>query len=1146
MYRTYLRIRLEHLFLALLSLVLPPTAAAQEEDQLLGRIEFERLRLYSGRQIDVATRMRNVREAAKALRGLGAFGAPSIAWRPLGPDRVDDPWRGEVAGRVSAIAIHPRDANILYVGGAQGGVWKSENRGLSWTPLTDHECSLAMGSIAIDPVDPRIIYAGTGEQHFSGSSFYGCGLLRSTDGGTTWERLGETTFTRPGRGGARIARVVVDPVTAGSLGATTVLAASDFGLFRSTDSGRSWNLALPGIATDLVMDPADPAILYAAFYSRPGFGSWGIHKSTDGGRSWRQASAGLRDTDIRRINLAIAPSAPEVLYAGIVNVGDDRQARRGLLLYRTDDGASTWRELEADGASCGFQCWYDMTLAVHPLDPERLLFGAVGMYLSEDGGQTFEDSHPDNLYVDQHLLVFDTLSGPDVVYVANDGGVYRSMDAGETWFSLAANLAVAQFYPGISLHPSDVSVALGGTQDQGTLRSSVGTAIWAKVVGGDGGFTAFDVEDPDVWYAETQWNRRLGGPRKTGERVVNGIDMSDRAAFLPPLVMDPIDSRRLYFGTQSIYRTDNWANQWVRIYNSPRRATVRALAAAPSDENTVYASVLRRWDMSRIAFTHDGGLTWEESELGLSDVRYIGDLAVHPEDSDEAYAVVGGFGTGHVFQTTDGGRIWRDRTGNLPDHPVNAVLYDPEDPDGIYIGTDLGVYHSPRGGDTWEMLGDGLPTVAVFDLAARPGTGRLVAATHGRGMFEIPIEVPLTARVRPESVTDTILIGVHRQRNGRVIVAPRGRSDHMAGWDAAVSGSAPWLTLTGGAGQGRGRFSYGIAAADLVPGDHTAAMEVTVAGVAEALTIPMAVHVAAPKGHMTLARTTTEKSVLVYETAPFGDSVAVTFEGAQAATVEWRATQPGNSRWLELGTDSGVGDGFVTWTVAPDSLDEGVYTDSVVIAANLATGSPTALIYTLSVEPPLSIPALRPVSSYGVTGWSFVSTDSLAAGLAGFGADQATWTASSQGSEWLEIEQGEGGRDDPIVWTRTSHALDPGVYEDTITIRVNGRPDLLGRIVDRFEVVTPMSVEDAAHHLLGLERLAPGQQKFLDWFGNRDGSFNAGDVLKWLDHCAAAGQGSGCQPPPGEPPSTPDPVSPARRVPDHGPAQSAPNRSEQR
>ena len=1133
------------LLLAILSLALPSAATAQEEDQLLARIEYERLRLYSGRAVDVAARMRIVREQAKALRAAGALGAPAFPWRSLGPEQVDDPWRGEVAGRVSAIAIHPRDPNILYVGAAQGGVWRSENRGVSWVPLTDHECSLAMGSIAIDPVDPRIIYAGTGEQHFSSSSFYGCGLLRSTDAGTTWERFGETVFTRPGRGGARISRVVVDPTTAGSLGSTTVLAATDFGLFRSADSGRSWTLALRGIATDLVMDPTDPAVLYAAFYSRLGFGNWGIHKSTDGGRSWRQTSAGLRDTDIRRINLAIAPSAPNVLYAGIVNLGKDRQTRRGLLLYRTDDGASTWQELEAEGASCHYQCWYDMTLAVHPMDPERLLFGAIGMYLSEDGGQSFGESHPDNLYVDQHLLVFDTLSGPDVVYVANDGGVYRSMDAGATWLSLATNLAVAQFYPGISLHPSDPSVTLGGTQDQGTLRSAAATTTWTKVVGGDGGFTAIDAEDPDVWYAETQWIPPWGGPRKGGRLATTGIDLGDRAAFLPPLVMDPVDTRRLYFGTQSLYRTDNSANSWMRVYSSPRRATVRAIAPAASDENTVYASILRPWDLSRIVFTHDGGVTWEESELGLSEPRYIGDLAVHPHDSDQAYAVVGGFGTGHVFHTTDGGRTWRDRTGNLPDHPVNAVLFDPENPDGIYIGTDLGVFHSPRGGDRWDMLADGFPTVAVFDLADRPGRGRLVAATHGRGMFEVPIEVPLSVRVRPHAVHDTILVGVDQQRNGRVIVAPHGRDDYVAGWTAALSETVPWLTLTRATGQGRGRFSYSIAASDLPPGDHEAVLQVFVPSVSGALDIPVHVHAAVPKGHLTLARHETTRSVLVYDTPPFQDSVAVSFEGAQAAAVEWRATQPGNSRWLELRNDSGVGDGFVTWTVDPDSIDAGTYTERVVITASLATGSPSALVYTLSVEPPLSIPPLRPVSSYGVSGWSFVSTDSLAAGLEGFGADSATWTATSN-SEWLAIERGGGGRKDPIVWTRTSESLEVGVYEDTITIRVDGRPDLVGMIVDSITVVPPMTVEDAAHDLLGLERLTEGQENFLDWFGNRDETFNAGDVLKWLDYCTGAAEDPGCRTPPGEPPATPEPTSSARRVPDPESTQSSKGGSEWR
>ena len=450
------------ILLGLALLGLPATAAAQDTDEgerILARLEYERLRTYSGRGVDISARMRIARERVTALRRIALQGVPGARWRPLGPTQIDDPWHGQVAGRVSTIAIHPRNPAVIYIGGAQGGVWKTENRGASWAPMSDHECSLAMGSIAIDPVNPEIIYAGTGEQHFSGDSYYGCGVLRSLDGGSTWEwdRQLASVFLHDRRGGAKISRVIVDPVTAGSSMSTTVFAASDFGLFRSTDSGRTWRAVLAGVVTDLVMHPGDPSILYAANRRD------GVYKSTDGGRRWDRASGGMRDTDIGRINLAIAPSAPDVLYAAIRDRGEDAGRDGGPLVYRTDDGAATWREVDAMGASCNGICWYALTLAVHPQNPDRLNLGAgVRLFISEDGGQTFDRAHPDNVYVDQHHLVFDTLSGPDVVYLANDGGVYRSMDAGISWTSLATNLAIAQFYPGITPHPVHPVETLGG------------------------------------------------------------------------------------------------------------------------------------------------------------------------------------------------------------------------------------------------------------------------------------------------------------------------------------------------------------------------------------------------------------------------------------------------------------------------------------------------------------------------------------------------------------------------------------------------------------------------------------------------------------------------------------------------------------
>ena len=259
-----------------------------------------------------------------------------------------------------------------------------------------------MGSIAIDPVNPDIIYAGTGEQHFSGDSYYGCGVLRTLDAGETWEQLGAQAYVDGGRGGgARIARVVIDRATAGSATSTTVLAASTFGLFRSTDSGRSWNLVLEGTATDLVVHPTEPAIMYAAVYGN------GVYKSFDTGR--------ILDAHLVRDEPRHRPAhqprdraiSPRHLYASF-----EATVRRGsgLAMYRTTDAAASWQPLQAEGARCFYQCWYDMTIAVHPTDPLKVYFGSLLLQLSLDGGQTFFEYH-NGIYVDEHLLVFDTLRG---------------------------------------------------------------------------------------------------------------------------------------------------------------------------------------------------------------------------------------------------------------------------------------------------------------------------------------------------------------------------------------------------------------------------------------------------------------------------------------------------------------------------------------------------------------------------------------------------------------------------------------------------------------------------------------------------------------------------------------------------------------
>lgn len=1080
------------------------SAAAQENEQIRARMEYERMRLYSGGPVDLAVRFQSARGELLAM-GFGAAAPMYVLdtrWEPIGPTRVEGEF-GEFSGRVSTIAIHPTDPNILYAGGAQGGVWRSDNGGSSWTPLTDGECSLAMGSIAIDPVDPDIVYAGTGEQHFSSDSYYGCGVLRSLDGGQTWEQLGGDIFVRRtsftgkdgmGSGGARISRVLVDRATAGSASATTVLTASSFGLFRSTSSGRGWTLVLEGVATDLAAHPDDPSVLYAGIYGE------GIYRSSDGGVSWTISSPGFPG-GIGRVILAIAPSNPDVVYAGVVHGVEESPRGDDMWIYRSGDGGDNWDPRVAEDASCFSQCWYDFAIAVHPLDADRVFLGTIDLYESTDGGMTFSSVRADDMWVDQHHIVFDTLSGPDMLYVANDGGVYRSGNAGVAWEHLNSNLAVSQFYRGVSLHPSDPSVALGGTQDQGTLRSTAGTTIWMRVVGGDGGYTAFDAEDPEVWYGETQWIAgRFGGPLKNGRYSRRGIDWSERGLFIPPLVMDPVDSRRLYFGTESIYRSDDSAGEWAPIYTHPNDSVITAIAPSPADPATVYAAIR----YGTVVATHDGGETWLESNQGLPD-RFLGDLAAHPDNPAQAYVIAGGYLSGHVFQTTDGGRSWQDRTGNLPDHPVNAVIYDPADPNGVYIGTDFGVFHSPGGGGTWDRLQDGLPAAAVYSLAVQPGTGRLVAATHGRGMFEVPIAVPLNARVRPLAVVDTVMFADTIGVSDTVIVAPSGQDDFRTEWLGSAGGA--WLAVPRGEGRGRGRFGFRIDAGALPAGDHEGAIEVRVAGVADPVTIPVALHIPLAS-RMAVTQSDPPRSVLVGSTEPFADSALVTFSGPRPAN-EWSATH-GGGLWLELTKASGAGGGAVTWLVDPDGLEAGVYVDTLAVTADYTADSPGVVVDTFFVKPPLGIAGPRGTGGFGVAGWSLAHSDSLDSGVSGFGADSAVWTVASPGSEWLSIERSTGAHDETIIWTRASESLAPGVYVDTLTIRVEGRPELSGLIVDSFVVAAETSVEDAALHLLGLGRLATAQEDFLDWFGNRDGTFNAGDVLRWLDHCEAGLAGLGC------------------------------------
>ena len=1142
-------------FAARLSRILPAlvllawaTAASAQQDDPGGRWEFflEQRRSPGvpgwGARLQIA-RERVLRRPVLRLPPAAAAARAGVsdAWRPLGPEIIESYTIS--TGRVSAVVVHPADMDVIFAGGAQGGVWRTEDAGVSWRPLTDHECSLAMGALALDPVDPDIVYAGTGEQHFSADSYYGCGILRSSDGGESWTRLGEGVLTGP-MGGTTISRVVIDSATAGTLDATTVYAATEGGLFISTDSGAGWTRVLDGVVTDVLVHAGDREVVFAALAEgEEKTGHATLHRSGDGGLTWQVVDPGLGVLPWRA-QLAQSPSSPDILYLSAGETG-------GVVMARSSDGGDSWTRASAGGVRCG-QCWYNQSLAVHPTDPDVVYFGAVLLYRSLDGGETFSTIGRVDIHVDQHVLTVDARA-PDMLLVGNDGGVYRSPDRGDTWESLNTNLSLTQFYAGVSIHPRAEAISvLAGTQDNGTVQGD-GDLSWPQVMGGDGGFTALDPRFDRRW-AETQWRGGTGGPRRSDDGGSfrfrgHGIDLGDDALFIPPLVMDPFDPDVLYFGTERLYRTVDGGERWEPVTEAPA-GRISAIALSRSDARVVYFGTSE----SDVVVTRDGGGSWR-TVSGSLPMRYVSDIAVHPHDPATAYAVFSGFGTGHVFATRDYGTSWSDITGDLPDHPVNAVLLDPSELSRIYIGTDLGVFSSQAGG-SWARLGEGLPMVAVFDLAVEPAAGVMVAATHGRGAFALPMAAPLVAETR--GVERRVVVPRQGDRvEGGAPVRIYGTGWPDARWTAAGA-RAGWLDLTRAEGGALDSIGWRIDPGDLAPGEYVDTVTVVVAGVGAGVAPGAGMGLDGPvggglapagfaggglprgtapgagfsggAGYRAAAGSAVVPIRLVvravntlafpsggrYTEVPVGatgavaDSAEVAVAGPAPSQVAWRATH-GASAWLQLVDSAGTGPGQVRWTRRVDGLAAGLYLDTIQVAGDGPYVRAATLVDSLRVAAATTVTvAGRGGVAATLAGVTEPLVDTLVVEVGGYGSRTATWTAGHGGSSWLELVAARGVAGGGVVVRRTPGDLGPGTYVDTIRIRVEGGTTPRSVVVvDSLLVGADLPVEAAISAMFGEHDLDEVQALALDRLGNRDRAYDLGDALSWVARCGRGGAGCG-------------------------------------
>jgi photosystem II stability/assembly factor-like uncharacterized protein len=626
-------------------------------------------------------------------------------WLPKGSAPIlngQTPGRQPVSGRIAAVAALPSDPNILYVAAAGGGVWKTTNAGLNWAPLTDDQRTLFMGALAIAPSQPNTVYAGTGEADNSADSFYGLGVLKSTDGGANWMLLGQDHFARKA-----IAQIVVHPsnpnivyvAVANSLRANGV--PGNTGIWKSTDGGLNWvntttSITMLASFSDLVMVPGAPQALYAAVGSDRDQSSNrtnGLYKTLDGGNSWFAVvnfPSGANDAIVGRIKIGIDPTNTQNVYGSVArHYAATSQPGSLYKMMRSTDGGLNWVQLSNTPDFMAGIGWYATTLAVG--SDHKIYAGGGGENIFEstnlganwtniNTGQDGNGPHADN-----HGITFDANGR---LLVGTDGGIWRldnSTIGSIHWSDLNSNLEITQFN-GIALHATDPTTIFGGSQDNG-LSQSQSIPVWTLNQGGDVGIVRYSSTNPSRMYFAAPiasygpfdfFQRSDNGGVSWFSRV-SGINSSDPMDFYPPFVVGPNNGDRLLFGTNRVYLTTTAGNTWVPI-STPFQpgwttdAPIDSLAMTPADPNTIYATA-----GGHIFVTFDQGMTWQHRDAGLQSL--FAGLAVDPANNQIAYAVSNVFSGGNeVWRTFNGGVNWTNITGNLPDLPAWTIIVDPRNP----------------------------------------------------------------------------------------------------------------------------------------------------------------------------------------------------------------------------------------------------------------------------------------------------------------------------------------------------------------------------------------------------------------------------------------------------------------------------------
>ena len=681
-----------------------------------------------------------VKNNMQAVPNPGSDALPE--WQLAGPTNIE--------GRVTTIAIHPQTPQTVFIGTANGGVWKSTNFCQTWTSVFNNQNTSSIGALAIDPLNGNVIYCGTGEANSLRSYYPGTGIYKSTDGGASWVFSGlDSSYC--------FGNIAIDPVNpqivyAAALGSTR-RKTDQRGVYRSSNAGASWErklyIADSVGAVDVVVDPSNPTKVIAAMWERQrredyikyGGRNSGIYISTNSGANWAQPGGGfpMNDVNLGRISLDISKSNPQVIYA--LTAGTSGTSRG---LYKTSNGGTNWSQINASAAPSSNYAWFNRICKVSPANPDKVFAGGLEMYLSLNGGTTL--SVVTTSHVDQHAVAF-APSNPDYIVIGNDGGIDYSINGGASW-QFSTTLPVTQFYAG-EIDYNNPNTILGGTQDNGTIRTTGSANNWNEIYGGDGFYCLVDYINPQNVYASSQ-SGGLGRSVDGGQSFSSGTTGLDLTYtnWMTPYVMDKNNPQVLYCGTYKIHKTTNGMQSWTAI--SPDLAnrhvanlgTITTVDVAKSNPEVIYCGT----DDANVWVTTNSGTNWTKINSGLP-YRWVTRVAIHPDSANVCYVTLSGYkvdSTGsHIFRTTNFGSTWISIRGNLPDAPINDVLIDPANTNTLYIGTDITVMYTTNVGANWYLLGNGIPSnVPCHDLTLHNPTRSLVVWTHGRSAFRTTL--PLT------------------------------------------------------------------------------------------------------------------------------------------------------------------------------------------------------------------------------------------------------------------------------------------------------------------------------------------------------------------------------------------------------------------